>query len=257
MSINAISSNNYALSQINQLGNTRQARRGGDNDGDNDGSRITGAGGSSGGPGALIASIFQALSQAGISGTSAASTDTGTASAATGTSSASAASTPAQDPLQALGAFMHNLFAALQGQGGQTAQGAQTTAQGSSDGDGDSDGSANEKASTAVSGATGSGRHHSGNLAKLESNLQSLIQQLSTSPSAAPTTGSSEAVSASGGTPSTAATNAAAPLQQSYQNLLSALGASGKASSLGNFLQALSQNLQGIGTSGNVVNTHA
>ncbi|MCX7178652.1 MAG: hypothetical protein NTX56_07735, partial [Proteobacteria bacterium] len=95
------------------------------------------------------------------------------------------------------------------------------------------------------------------NLSKNDSNKKKKIQQLSTSPSAAPTAGSPEAVSASGGATTTAATNSAAPLQQSYQNLLSALGASGKASSLGNFLQALSQNLQGIGTSGNVVNTHA
>ena len=81
----------------------------------------------------------------------------------------------------------------------------------------------------------------------MESNLQSLIQQFSSSPPASTTAGSSAPSS----------TSAGSALQQSYQNLLGALGVSGNSSSLGGFLQALSQNLQGMGTSGNVVNTQA
>ena len=195
------------------------------------------SGGGSGSPGAILDAVFQALSQAGISGGSAANSS----SAPSTTTSASD-----QNPLQALGAFMHDLFSALQNQGGQAAQGAQTSAQGTSDSDGDHRGTG--------SGASGAprGHHHhgGGGVARMESNLQSLIQQLSSSDS------TSSATDTSGSSTATvSATNSSSTLQQSYQNLLSSLGLSGGSSSLGNFLQALSQNLQDLGSTGNVVNT--
>jgi len=47
-------------------------------------------------------------------------------------------------------------------------------------------------------------------------------------------------------------------LQQSFQNLLGALGESGDSGkTLNNFLQALSQNLSASSSSGNLVNTQA
>ena len=196
------------------------------------------SGGGSGSPGAILDAVFQALSQAGISGGSAANSS----SAPSTTTSASD-----QNPLQALGAFMHDLFSALQNQGGQAAQGAQTSAQGTSDSDRGHGGTG----TSAVSGAPRGHHHHGGGgVAHMESNLQSLIQQLSSSDS------TSSATDTSGSSTATAsATNSSSALQQSYQNLLSSLGLSGGSSSLGNFLQALSQNLQDLGSTGNVVNT--
>jgi hypothetical protein len=61
--------------------------------------------------------------------------------------------------LQALGAFMHNLFAALQAQGGPAAQGGQPPVQGGGDSSG----------SSGVAGASGSHHHHGGGLAQIES----------------------------------------------------------------------------------------
>lgn len=113
---------------------------------------------------------------------------------------------------QALQAFMQNLLAALQAQG-QNA-----------DPDGDSDGSG-KSAANAVSG------HHAGvGIGKMESSLQSLIQQLSSN----------------SGNPADAA------LQQSFQSLV---GSGGSNTNLTGFLQSVMQNMQGAGLSGNLVNS--
>ena len=240
MSVSGIAGSNYILPQTNQVGNTPQTgSAGGDSDGDNDGSRVSGASGGSRSPGAFLSAIFQALSQAGVSG------------APASTATPAAAGTPAQDPLQALGAFMHNLFSALQSQGGQAAQTGQPAAQTGGDSDGDNDGS------TGGAGAAGGHHRHGGGIAQMESNLQNLIQQLSSSASGSTATGASTTAPAAGTTAAASSSNLGATLQQSYQNLLSSMGVSGNASSLSDFLQAFSQNLQGIGSSGNVVNTKA
>jgi hypothetical protein len=204
-----------------QTGGTQQSGAvGGDSDGDNDGSRASGADRTKG-PAAFMDSVFQALSQAGVTGSS--------SSTSSGDSSSGSNSSSSQNPVQALGAFMHDLFAALQSQGG-------------------SDGTAN-----GVSGAHGGHHHHhGGGMAQMESNLQGLIQQVSSS-----SANSTSDSSASATTTATTSTSATTALEQSYQNLLSSLGATGSSSSLGGFLQALSQNLQGIGSSGNVVSTKA
>jgi hypothetical protein len=125
---------------------------------------------------------------------------------------------------------MHDLFAALQSQGSgqQAASGA--------DSDGDNDGSA-------ASGTTGTPRNGYG-ASSMESKLQGLIQQLASSSSSASGTG----------TPNN---SALATLQQDFQNLMSAQGASGSQATLGSFLQALSQNMQSTNPAGNIVSTQA
>lgn len=107
-------------------------------------------------------------------------------------------------------------------QSGRNAQG------GGADSDGDGDGSG----SSSVNAANGLGQGHHG-IGKMEANLQSLIQQLSSSNS-----------SGSG------STNAA--LQQSFQNLT---GMQGSPATLAGFLQTLSRNMQGAVMYGNMVNT--
>ena len=230
MAISGISGD-LTLLQPNQASNTQQtAGVSGDTDGDNDGSRAAAANDGAGGPRAFLDAVFQALSQAGVSG------NTVTPPTSEVNSSTTTQPSSTQNPLQALGTFMHDLLSALQAQGGQSAS------QGGSDSDGDSNGSG----SAGASAASGTHRHHhGGGLAHVESNLQGLIQQLSASSS-----GSSATTAAT-------STNSTSTLQQDYQNLLSSLGASGDSSSLASFLQALSQNLQSIGSSGNLVNTQA
>jgi hypothetical protein len=93
--------------------------------------------------------------------------------------------------------------------------------------------------STGSASATGNkGRHPN-----IEADLQSLIQQLTSS-----TTSTSD---------TSASDSALSSLQQKFQGLLSALGDSGSNATLGNFLQALASNLQGSVSSGNVVNAQA
>lgn len=154
--------------------------------------------GKTGGSAPFASALNKALSQSGIS------------ASGTGTD-------------QAMQAFMQQLLAALQAQSGQGAQ--------LNGADGDNDGSSS---ANAVNGMPGG--HHHGGIGKMESNLQSLIQQLSSSNSS----GSSS-------------TDAA--LQQSFQNLLNTQGSSTNQTTLASFLQTLSQNLQGAGMIGNNVNT--
>ncbi|MGC0154926.1 hypothetical protein ACPRNU_20910 [Chromobacterium vaccinii] len=131
-----------------------------------------------------------------------------------------------QDPRQAMAAFMQNLMAALHDQSGQT---------GASSSDG------------GVSGSGGYGRPD------MQTDLASLIQQLNAS------SGSSDTGSAS----SDASTLSS--LQQSFQNLVSALGGSGSGSGSGNgnatlsgFLQALESSVPGgASASGSIVSASA
>lgn len=107
----------------------------------------------------------------------------------------------------AIQAFLQQLLAALH----QAGTGAQHAAK-ASDGDGD-DGvqSASSTTGTQTSGYNGT----------IQADLQSLIQQVSAS-------------SASGG-----------GLQQSFQNMLSAMGANSSTDTLGGFLQSIASNMQG------------
>lgn len=227
MSISNIGSNS-AVSNIQFSGVSQVAPQSTDGDGDNDASRVSK---SSANGGRFASAISQALSQLGV--------PSGSSSTTANAASDPTSSTAAQDPQQALAAFMQNLFASLQSQGsGQT-----TSTHSGTDSDGDSDGSG---AAPAVSGASGGrhhGGHHGGGLSKIESGLQNLMQQISSSSSSA--------------TGSTASDSASSPLQQSFQNLLSADGASASNVTLASFLQTLSQNLQGATPTGNVVSTQA
>jgi hypothetical protein len=226
MSINGISSGTLNVPQVNTANSTSQSGSvKADRDGDNDGGRVSGSSGTSA-RGGFASAINQALSQIGVSG-----------------STASGASSAAQDPLQALSAFMHNLFAALQSQGG----GQPAAAQGGADSDGDNDGGG----ASGVSAAAGGGRHHGGG--NIASKLQSLIQQLSASSSGA-SASTTAGATASGTDTSNSALSA---LQQSFQNLLSSQGASGSQATLGSFLQTLAQDLPGANPAGNIVHTQA
>jgi hypothetical protein len=91
---------------------------------------------------------------------------------------------------------------------------------------------------------------------QLELNLRALIRQLSAIPTDAST---SPAGSISpGDASSNDSARAFASLQASYQSLMSSLGnGSENASSLGNFLQALSHDLQDVASSGSIVNIQA
>ncbi len=191
------------------------------------------------GSGKFADAIQDALSQLGVStnGTS----STASSSASSGTSDAAAA----QDPQQALSAFAQSLFAALQAQSGGKA---------GNSSNGNSSGSSASGAN-AISGASGGGgghhhHHGGGGVGKLESGLQNLIQQLSSSPGQ-DVTGSGTSDSSS----SSSANSSLGALQQSFNNLLSADGASGSSATLSNFLQSLSQNLVGAPATGNVVST--
>jgi hypothetical protein len=140
---------------------------------------------------------------------------------------------------------MQNLFAALQGQSGT---------QGPTPGSSPQTDNANSgNGTSAVAGTSGGHHHHhhGGGMGKLESGLQNLIQQLSTS-SGQSGTGTSTSDSDSGASGSTLDA-----LQESFNNLLGAEGASGSNATLSSFLQSLAQNLQGASTAGNVVATQA
>lgn len=219
---NGISMGNNWLSQLSQSSNANQAG------GINNGAGVTGAdcdgdgGGVSKAGGKLFQAISAALSQIGA-GSNPASSDT------VGSSSSSST----QDPAKALASFMQELMAALQSQ--HKVQGGGT--QGSGDSDGDNDGSGGVRA--------GGHRHN------IQADLQSLLQQLSASTSASSATGISA-------TDPNSINGSLTGLQQSFQNLVSSFGGSGAtAGSLGDFLQAFANNMQGESAVGNVVKTQA
>ncbi|HJV50224.1 MAG TPA: hypothetical protein VJ652_02120 [Noviherbaspirillum sp.] len=173
--------------------------------------------------GGLADAIIQALSDIGVTGQS--STDSSsTDSSSTASSDSSSASADSQSIAQAFGAFMHNLIGALrsQSESGATADGSQ----GSSD----------------TVAQTQGARHHHGAAGNIQSDLQSLIQKLSSS---------------SGSTDSDSTGSTQSSLQQSFSNLLSTLGASNSDATVNKFLAALQSNLQGVTASGNIVNTTA
>lgn len=221
MSVSGISGSNslFQLNQTSAVGQTNNV--GSDSDGDNDGGR---EGRVSGARGGFMSAIMQALSQLGTPSTTA--TPSSTANDASGSTAA--------DPKAALGAFMHDLFAALQSQdSGQSTPVA-------------SDGS-----TTAPAQGQGHHHHHGGGVAAIEGKLQSLIQQLSGTGSSQPNTNadSTTTANASG---TTGADSAVATLHNDFQNLLSSLGISGGQTTLESFLKTVSQNIQGANPGLNV-----
>lgn len=180
--------------------------------------------------GAFIDAIASALSSVGMTASPASSSSSAFASSQSSSVSDGSNDTNATtDPAQALGAFLHTLMSSLHAQNG-TAAGTE---------------GAQPPGPAPVEGRGGRGRP-----GDIESDLQSLIQSLASDSS------SSSASSASDST---------SELQQSFADLLNALGgntASSDSSSdssarLSGFLQALSSNLSGASSSGNLINTSA
>ncbi|MFA6232389.1 MAG: hypothetical protein WC617_19785 [Rhodanobacter sp.] len=249
MNINGISGNIYPASPILPGYNTSISSTGYSRS-------PLGGNSNSGQVGTFVSAIFQALSQSGISGASSA-----TSASTTSTSVSSS------NPLQALGSFMQTLISALQNQSSPSGRAVPTPPATSAAAAATSSTEASSSAASATVSApsinasgtvarTSTPYHHGrrgvhgGGASRIESNLQDLIQQLSSGASTSGATTSS-ATAASGSTLDS--------LQQSFQALTGSLGnSSGSAStSLGNFLQAFSQNLERLGSTGNIVNTQA
>jgi len=213
MTVGAISSNALSIFQSSQPNGTSQTQS----------TSFSGPGQSSGvQSGGLLDSVALALQQIGATG------QTGSASISSGDSSDSAST---QDPAQALSSFMHSLIAALHAQN--------TSASGAADG---SNGS---QSSASVSGVSRGGGHH--HHSHMKADVDSLLQQLSSSGDGS--TSSTSSTDASGST--------ATDLEQSFQNLMNSLGQpqSGSTENLNQFLKALSGNVQDLGPAGNVVST--
>ncbi|MBI2799890.1 MAG: hypothetical protein HYX63_06310 [Gammaproteobacteria bacterium] len=206
------------IGNLNFANLTKPSSAGVDSDGDNDGSRVARSGGNAG---RFAAAIEQALSQLGVSPTSSAigAASAGGTTTAVNSSAVGGSSAP-RDPTAAMQTFMHDLFSVLRAMGNNSsniANSAQTS-------------SPTGSSNVAVSGGHG-GQHHRGfGAGGIQGNLQSLIQQLSSSTSA---TGNS-------------ADPTIAVLQKDVQSLFGAsAGTSNNQTSLVGFLQAISNNLQG------------
>jgi hypothetical protein len=224
-----------SLFNMQSTSNTTRSAGGKDSDGDNDGSRVRGGVGRSN----FMSAIQQALGQT-------MSSNSGTSSVA---SSATSSSSSTQDPQTAVAmkAFMQNLFAALHQSSGQSNATAAT-------------GSATD-ANTSNAGNSSTaevGRHHHGG-SNLTTNIQNLLQQLSSS-SQSTSTGSPSAPTS---IPSNG-TDALRNLSSNFQNLISALdtsqgqGVPATTPNLQSFLQNLLQDLSGgQNISGAVVSTKA
>jgi hypothetical protein len=223
-SINSISGLTN-LSYLQPTTNTTQSIGGGDADGDNDGS--SGAGGV--GRSNFLSAIEQALGQSLSGGISSAT------SASSPTSSSTPSSSSTQDPQAALQAFLQNLFAALHQTGGQ-GNGATATSN-----------------SNGSSSTPGVGHHHHRGSSNLAANIQSLLQQLSSTSQSASTSNTSSG------------SDALSNLNSSFQNLISTINASqgqGAAAAPPPTLQAFLQNFLndlngGQNISGAVVSTQA
>ncbi|MBV8633305.1 MAG: hypothetical protein JO002_02340 [Burkholderiaceae bacterium] len=201
MSINGIGTYQISANALyaGQNANTVQGS------GDVDRSRITPP--TTGRTGLFTDTITQTLFQIGVTPTA--------ANVATG-------APPTNSQQQALNAFVQNLFGALQESGTPTA------------GTGGKPAPAIRKDGRPLSPSSLSDTQQD---ASLDSQIQSLAQQLNSSP-ATQTEGN------------------LAALQQSFQDLISTQGGNTNAS-LGNFLQALSQNLQDVPPAGSLISTSA
>jgi hypothetical protein len=228
-SISSLNSLPY-IPQVSGQSSSSGVSSGQDADGDNDGS--SGVRGS--GRGQFASAIFQALSQAGINlpGTSGAAAGGNTTPGQDSNNSTQpGAGNPVQD---ALHAFMHSLFQALNQSG--AAQNTNQSQSGGGDSDGDNDAS--------KAGSTGAVHHrHHGGAQQFAADAQQLLQSL-----------------ASGNTAGNSATSS---LDASFQNLLQAVGNSSAGGStpptLQSFVQSLVNDLGGSAPqpSGNIVQSQA
>ena len=195
--------------------------------------------------GGFAGAIVQALSQMGVPGAqsalsgSPASASSSSSGSAGASGSAGSSGTPGSSSAsRALHSFMQTLLAALQ---------AQAVA------------SSNQHGVSAASAlAPGASGHRHSHAHPGGGGLQSLIQELSASSSAATTVTSSAAGSAPSGTNTASVANARLmALQQSFNNLVSSVGGSSGQASLGTFLTTLANDLSSGAPTANLVNTHA
>lgn len=170
----------------------------------------------------FISAIASALSDIGVTASSAGGTDPSVATT---------------DPAQALGGFLQNFMQTLH------AQNAGTQADGNA--------AASDAGATQGSAPAHAHLHHGGKGGNLQADLKSQIASLGS-------TGTDSTASAAT-TASATTASATADLSNSFKNLLGALGAdsSGASAKLGQFLQTLSSKLESSGPSGNLVNTTA
>ncbi len=195
---------------------------------------ITGSNALSSPPGAsqeggMLSTIMQALQQVGVTGSQ-------TGSGASSGSSSTPSSTQ-QSESQALQSFVQSLFAALQSQSGTT-------------------GASQGTAATTAAGLSGTSHGHGHRRgAHIQQGLQSLIQQLQSSSATSAT--SSTATTAANTSATSASSSSLTSLQQSFNNLVSAFGAStGNPATLGSFLNTLASDL-GTKSTGNLLSVQA
>lgn len=185
------------------------------------------AGGVQGGPppgGKLDSAVLQALSDIGI-----VTGDSSSSDSSTTTGDSTSTDTGTSNIASAFQSFMHTLMSTLHAQSAS----------------GQTDSSSGSDSSTVGQVQGDRPPPPPGGAGRMESDLESLIQKLSSS-----STDSSSSTADSG----------TSDLQSSFQNLLTALGATSSAdtgSTLNKFLQALETRMQGASSSGNVVNTTA
>lgn len=240
------------------------------------------------GGGAIFSAISNALQQLGINTDTSVNPTTkvppNTATTPTNSNSnatkGTSASPSAETPQQALSSFVQTLFAAIQTQVSQQRSAASSGSNTlptvptaspitinitiNEGGASNSTSGANSATQSGFGSSAVSGyRHHSdGGAGKLESGIQSLINQLSSSSSssnnggtgATGSTSSTTSGSSSSGT-SSSSNSALSALQSSFNTLLSTDGISSNNATLTGFLQSLANNLQSSSTSGNAVHT--
>ncbi|RZI42439.1 hypothetical protein EGT07_14630 [Herbaspirillum sp. HC18] len=217
MTVSGISSSQISMFQMNKTGSASQA-------GGNSG--VQGTEGNRPPPpppgGGFGSAIKDALSSLGIDLDSL--SDSSSSTSATGATDTSATETDGstESASAALKSFMHTLMDTLHAQGSSGAQ-----AQGETEGSGQ---------------VQGPGGHHHGGHGNIQADMQSLIQKLSSS--------------SSDSTSSNTSDSDTSELQQSFDSLMNALGASssGSDATLSKFLQALQGNMEPKGT---IVNTTA
>lgn len=228
MSINGIGS--YQLSANSLYPEQTQTANAVESDGDVDRSRVTAPVDTTGKSGLFATAISQTLFQIGVTPTAA---NVATGAAPTGTQQ------------QALNSFAQNLFGALQTVSQDNGTAATVRPGGTSKGSTKSASTSSSTASSASSSAATQPSNLSIN-SSLQNRLQNLIQELGTS--------SQDADSSS----SSSDGQALEQLQQSFQSLVSSQGGrKTQSTSLTNFLQTLSENLQDAPTSGTLINVQA
>ncbi|MEI6804607.1 MAG: hypothetical protein WCK83_15725 [Burkholderiales bacterium] len=154
------------------------------------------------------------------------------ASTSTDSTSANGSAAPSQTDLiaQALVAFEKNLFDSLQAQDAATTSASTSAASATTP-------ATDAAAATAPATPSVTGHHHHGSGTKLMAELKSLIAQTAPTATTASTTAATSATT----------TASSSGLDQSFNNLLQALGVSGNNASLNDFLQALASKMQGPG----------